>query len=395
MDLFVGIDVSKHKHNIAIINEQRRFVAHPFVIADDRQGYQFLVKRLEHLTQRFGVGRFYIGLESTAEYWKNLYYFLKRQSDSFIVSVLNPILTNAHAKTELRRAKTDAVNAKDIALFMMEKRPKPSFDRHLVFDIIKDIDKQMYQLRKQQTMSVNKLRLELTKVAPEIERKLGSVQGKQILALLSQFPTAEIIDNATLEQLQAVRYGKHNWRLPLSFIKKIKVLAQNSIAYKTGIGTGYVVESLARTICQFQLEIDWLKSQLNTLYFSTFEQSVLETIPGITRETAIVLEAYIGGVHRFAHAKQFVAYFGMNPSVDESGKHRGASYLQKKGLSVVRHKLFMATLSMIRFKSEPIISFYKRLVDAGKPKLVALIACMRKLLVIMYYMLKKQEPFVQ
>jgi len=393
MDLFVGIDVSKNKHDIAIINEQKNFVGQPFVIDDDRQGYQFLLKRLEYLTQRFGVDKFYIGLESTADYWKNLYYYLKQQSDGFLVSVLNPILTHAHAKTELRRAKTDAVNAKDIARFMVEKRPTPSFDRHLVFDIIKDIDKQMYQLTKQQTMSVNKLRLELTKVAPEIEKKVLNVQSKQILALLSQFSTAEIIANATVEQLSEVRYGKKNWKLPLSFIENIKKLAENSVAYKTGVGADYVVQSLARTICQFQQEIEWLKSQLNELFLSVFQQSVLETIPGIARETAIVLEAYIGGVHRFANVKRFVAYFGMNPTVNTSGKYSGASYLQKKGLSIVRHKLFMATLSMIRTKQEPIISFYNRLIDAGKPKLVAVIACMRKLLVIIYYMLKKQESF--
>lgn len=395
MNLFVGIDVSKHKHDIAIINEQKKFIGKPFVIVDDRQGYQFLVKRFDHLTQRFGVGKFYIGLESTAEYWKNLYYYLKRQPDSYIVVVLNPIQTHAHARTELRRAKTDTVNARDIALFMLEKRPTPSFDRHFVLDIIKDIDKQMYQLRKQQTMSVNKLRLELTKVAPEIERKVLNVQSKQILALLCQFPTAEIIAQSTPDQLRAVRYGKNAWRLPLSFIMNIKALAENSVAYKTGEGAGYVVQSLSRTICQFQQEIDWLKNQLGGLYSSVFEQSVLETIPGITRETAIILQAYIGDVHRFANVKKFVAYFGMNPTVNMSGKYCGASYLQKKGLSIVRHKLFMATLSMIRTKQEPIISFYNRLVDAGKPKLVAVCACMRKLLVIIYYMLKKKQTFSQ
>lgn len=393
MDLFVGIDVSKHKHDIAIINEQKKLMGQPFVITDDGPGYQLLVDRLNHLAQNFDVGQFYIGLESTAEYWKNLYYFLKRQSDHFGVSVLNPTLTHAHAKTELRRAKTDAVNARDIALFMAEKRPRPSFDRHQVFDIIKDIDKQMHQLRKQQTMSVNKLRLELTKVAPEIEKKVFNVQGKQILALLSQFPTAEIIAKATVGQLTAVRYGKNNWRLPLRFIENIRKLAENSIAYKTGAGADYVVQSLARTICQFQQEIECLKSQLNQLYLSVFERSVLETIPGITHETAIVLEAYIGDVHRFINTKKFVAYFGMNPTVNMSGKNSGAAHLQKKGVSIVRHKLFMATISMIRIKQEPIFSFFRRLVDAGKPKLVAIIACMRKLLVIIYYMLKKHEAF--
>jgi len=50
-------------------------------------------------------------------------------------------------------------------------------------------------------------------------------------------------------------------------------------------------------------------------------------------------------------------------------------------------------LGMIRREIDPIYGYYKRLIDAGKPKLVAIGAAMRKLLVIMYYMLSKNEPF--
>ncbi len=396
MDLFVGIDIAKHKHDIAIINEQKQVVSNPFQIRDDLKGYQFLSNKMEQLAQKLNVRHFCIGLESTADYWKNIYYYLKKKSSAYNVSVINPVQTKAHAKTELRRAKTDPVNAKDIALFMVEKRPTPSYDRHIVLEIIKDIDKQIYQLKKQQTMSVNKLRIELTKVAPEIEKAVPDVQGKQILTLLALFPTAKIITQCSVNELRNIRYGKNNWRLPLPFIERMKALATNSVAYKTGAGAGYVVQALARTISLFQQEIDYLKSQLPELYQAAYDNnSVLETIPGISRQTAIIMEAYVGDVHRFSNAKKFVAYFGMNPTVNKSGKFVGRSYLQKKGDSIIRHKLFMATLVMISRNFEPIDSFYNKLVDAGKPKLVAITACMRKLLVIIFYMLKKNEQFIE
>jgi transposase len=203
-----------------------------------------------------------------------------------------------------------------------------------------------------------------------------------------------MISNSSDSDLRGIRYGKNNWRLPQPFIENIQALAANSVAYKTGDGAGYVVQSLTRTISQFQQEIDCLKRQLSELYQQTTETgSLLATIPGISPETAIVLEAYIGDVGRFANAKKFVAYFGMNPTVNMSGKHIGKSYLQKKGAAIIRHKLFMSTLCMIGREIEPIFSFYQRLIDAGKPKLVAIAACMRKLLVIIYYMLKNKQPF--
>ncbi|MDZ7304147.1 MAG: transposase, partial [candidate division KSB1 bacterium] len=138
-----------------------------------------------------------------------------------------------------------------------------------------------------------------------------------------------------------------------------------------------------------------LKACLLRLYQNVKEQPrLLATIPGIGQETAIALEAYIGDIARFPKAKNLVAYFGMNPTVNLSGivTARPGS-LQKKGCALVRHKLFMAVLSMIRNQVEPFYSYYQRLVAAGKPKLVAIGATMRKLLVVIYAMLKKQQPF--
>ena len=258
--LFVGIDISKYKHDVAIINQQKQLIDRPFVINDDHDGYQNLLKKLNLLIDIHQTKLFYIGFESTGDYWKNLYHFLKRQSIPVSISVINPIQTKALAKTELRRASTDAVAAKDIALFMVEKTPKPFIDSKAAFNCIKDIDKQIYQFKKLQTMAVNKLRIELTKVAPEIERAFAKIQGKQILALLEQFPTTTLINQASFEQLKNIRYGEHHWHLPDSFINKVKRLTQHSIAYKNGFGSGVVVQSLIRTIKRFHFEIDSLKS---------------------------------------------------------------------------------------------------------------------------------------
>lgn len=392
--LFVGVDVSKHKHDVAILNEQKQVVHKPLVIGDDRKGYELLLSKLRRLQTEYQTQTFWIGMEATSDYWKNLYYFLKKQPEPFVVVVINPVQTKAFAKSELRRAKTDPVNARDIACFLVEKRPKASRDRAPIFDAIKDVDTQIYSLKKQQTMMLNKLRIELSKVAPEIERATPYIDGQKILALLAAYPTAEAIAKATVEQLHEVRYGRHQWFLPVSFIHQMKALAQNSVAHKTGPGAGVVVESLVRRLSESQKDIEILKEQIRRLYMQVNKkQSILTTIKGIGKETACVLEAYIGDVNRFAKAKKMVAYFGMNPVVNQSGKSKRKSYLQKKGSGIIRHKLYMATLNIIRRKCGPIYDYYARLVDAGKPKLVAIGAAMRKLLVIIYAMLKTQTSF--
>ena len=117
--LFVGIDISKAKHDVAIMNQEKKVLCKPFVIRENRTGYQLLVDKLLQLRQKHQAQTCYIGMEATGNYWKNLYHFLKSQSSEFRVTVVNPVQTRAFAKAELRRAKTDPVNAKDIARYLV------------------------------------------------------------------------------------------------------------------------------------------------------------------------------------------------------------------------------------------------------------------------------------
>lgn len=393
--LFIGIDIGKFKHVVAILTESKQVLGKVFSVLETQGDYQQLLAKLEHLARQHQTREFRIGMEATGAYWKNLYHFLTRQSPAFLVSVINPVQTRRFAQSELRRAKTDAVDAITIARFMAEKKPRPTLARSAPLDSIKDLDRQIHAVQKQQTMTLNKLRIELTKVAPEIEHAIALARHQQVLALLKHYPTAEAIAKASPLELHKLRYGKRQWHLSRPFIARVQALAQNSIAYKTGPGAGLVVQALVDQFLQQHEAITTLKAHLNQLYQGVKEQpSLLTTIPGIGPETAIALEAYIGDPARFPTAKQVVAYFGMNPTVNLSGIVTArAGSLQKKGSAIVRHKLFMAVLCMISNRVEPFYSYYQRLIAAGKPKLVAIGATMRKLAVIIYTMLKKQQPF--
>jgi transposase len=395
--LFVGIDIGKFKHVVAIITESKHLLGKVFDISETASGFQELAAKLQHLKREYQMCEFRIGMEATGNYWKNLHHFLMRQSPAYLVSVINPLQTKRFAQGELRRAKTDAVDAITIARFMAEKKPRPMMPRLALLDCIKDLDRQIHALNKQQTMTLNRLRIELGKVAPEIEHHVVLSRHQQVLELLKHYPTAEAIAQASYDELRNVRYGNKQWRLSRPFITKMQALAKNSIAHKAGQGAGLIVQALVEQILQQRQMVATLKAHTLELYQRVKEQpSLLATVPGISTETAIALEAYIGDVARFPSAKQLVAYFGMNPTVNLSGiVTKRAAPLQKKGCATVRAKLFMVVLSMMSNQVEPFHGYYQRLVGAGKPKLVAIVATMRKLLVIIYTMLSKQQPFQQ
>lgn len=113
--------------------------------------------------------------------------------------------------------------------------------------------------------------------------------------------------------------------------------------------------------------------------------ALLQSMDGVAEKTTAVLIAELPELGRLNRA-QISALVGVAPFNDDSGKTRGRRKI-KGGRSHVRRALYMATLAAIQFN--PVIAgFYKRLVAAGKLKKVALVACMRKLLIILNAMVR-------
>lgn len=109
-------------------------------------------------------------------------------------------------------------------------------------------------------------------------------------------------------------------------------------------------------------------------------QNKLMSVPGVGMITSQALVAYLpelGVLNR----KEIASLAGVSPKNRDSGKMRGKRCIWG-GRSKVRSSLYMATLTAIRYY-EPIKEFYVRLLDAGKAKKVAIVACMRKLLTIL------------
>lgn len=116
----------------------------------------------------------------------------------------------------------------------------------------------------------------------------------------------------------------------------------------------------------------------------------LEQVPGLGSVTCAILISRLPELGRLG-PKQVAALVGVAPYDHQSGQWRGRSAIFG-GRAEVRSALYMATLSAIR--CNPVLrSFYRRLRAAGKPAKVAIIAAMRKLLVILNAMLKTNSPW--
>lgn len=120
------------------------------------------------------------------------------------------------------------------------------------------------------------------------------------------------------------------------------------------------------------------------------KDDLLQSVPGIGQITSQTLVAELPELGHLGR-REIAALVGVAPLNRDSGTHRGVRHTWG-GRSSVRKVLFMAALTAVRW-NPAIRGFYQRLVAAGKPKKVALVACMRKLLTILNTMVRRNQPW--
>jgi transposase len=158
-----------------------------------------------------------------------------------------------------------------------------------------------------------------------------------------------------------------------------------------------VVASIKRQVGALKREIAALSSACEELVNADpvlkENHGLILSIKGIGKLSAFKLLAEMGGAVQKRKAKQIAAHSGLTPREHSSGSSvRGKARISKVGNKFLRTALYMPALVAIRH-NPPIKAFYERLLEVGKPKKVALVACMRKLLYIVYGVLKNKTAF--
>ncbi len=127
------------------------------------------------------------------------------------------------------------------------------------------------------------------------------------------------------------------------------------------------------------------------------EAQILTTIPGIGIYSALIILSEIGDITRFPCEEKLYSYAGVTPSVHQSGEHQYHGHITKQGSKHLRWILTEAVRIHIIWtkRRETVTSisrFYNRL-RKRKPENVAVIAASRKLLQVIYHMLKNKDEF--
>lgn len=163
-----------------------------------------------------------------------------------------------------------------------------------------------------------------------------------------------------------------------------------------GSGCKPVIGSLKRQLKTIEKETIALQGAIEVSLKEDIELgedvALLESIPGIARRTAVRVLAQIGG-KEFGGARQLAAYAGVTPADNQSGTslHKKAR-MSKKGNAALRCALYMPALTMKRI-CQPVGSWARGIAERTGSKKAALGAVMRKLIHIIYGVLKHRRPF--
>ncbi|MFD2648144.1 IS110 family transposase [Devosia albogilva] len=157
---------------------------------------------------------------------------------------------------------------------------------------------------------------------------------------------------------------------------------------------GPVRLSLARVVTTLEADLKELDAHIDKTVRGTpvwrDKEDLLASVTGIGKTIARTLLAELPELGHLS-PKQIAALAGLAPYTRQSGRWRGRSFISG-GRSAVRAALFMG--AMVAARHNPMLkAFRDRLVAAGKPKLVAVIATARKLLVILNAIIRDQKPW--
>lgn len=223
---FVGIDISKFKHDCAVIDDLGDTIQPSRPFANDREGFSWLKERIDSLP-----GEKKIGLEATGHYGQNLKLFLEK--NGFMFMEFNPLLVSrfVHGKS-LRNTKTDPIDARNVAqyLMMVEYKPYPPSFYHM--DQLKSLTRFRGSLVRQRSRQLVALTNVLDKMFPEFKPFFKGKFSVTALYILDHYQSPERIANLNVRSYETLRKLSRG-HFSLNDFVKLKSLAKNTIGCTT------------------------------------------------------------------------------------------------------------------------------------------------------------------
>ena len=370
---FVGIDISKYKHDCFICNETGEVIEENLSFTNTNEGFIQLLNLLKSLDNSQEIR---IGFEATGHYGMNLKLFLEKNNYSFME--FNPALVKRFISTQtLRRTKTDKKDAMLITKYLISVDYKPHPKQFYHKYSLKSLSRMREKLVKQRSYYEVQITNILDVTFPELKPAFDNSFSATLFFILNKYKTAEKIANMRdYESIKKVSRGK----FPYAKFLKIKELAKNTVGECNDIFE-FELTCLLTLHSTIQKKIKELESKIEKI-IKELDPPTL-SIKGIGIISCAGIIAEFGDISRFKSADAMVAFAGLEPSISESGTESHTGKMVKHGSGHLRY--YLMNVAEYVFLHEPIFTeYYYKKRNEGKCHRVVCNHIAKKLIRIIY-----------
>ena len=385
--IYAGIDVAKDKHDCFIMNSDGDVLVEHFTFSNDLKGFNSFILLIDAFTQ--SIDNIKVGLEATGHYSNNILEFL--HSHGLTVYVLNPLSTNLYRKgRSLRKTKTDKSDAKIIAMMLITEDLKPYSPLSYHISELKSLSRCRFRFVQERSKFKAHFSRMIELVFPELPKHVWSVTQNSMLHTLLELPSATIIANCHLTKLTNILNTYSKGKYDRDKAIEIRNAAKCSIG-SSSYALANEMQHIIRTILYFQSEIKIIEQQIKQLVIQL--DSTLLSIPGISFVTAGIILSELGDINLFDSPAKLLAFAGLEPSTYQSGNFSSShAVMVKRGSKYLRWALLNAT-RLVCMRDSNLNAFKLRKIQEGKHYFVALSHTAKKLVRIIFHLLKYNKQF--
>lgn len=381
----VGIDIGKRHHEATIIDSQGAVLGKPLRFANSYIGFCELLGLVQRTA---GQEETVFGMEATGHYWMALYTHLRREG--YTVHVLNPVQSDALRSMSIRQARSNSRDSFVIAEAIRFGRLLKTTIERPDLHALRELCRHRFEIADCISGLKSKIIALLDEVLPEYESLFADTFGKPPSRLLSEYTMPEeppAVDTDKLaETISAVICGRQD----LEKGQEIQDTARNSF------GILLASDSTALLIFQYIEQIRFVEKQVDAIdaeiarLFAAFDNQ-LTTIPGIGPTLAAVILSEIGDIRRFSSPAKLAVFAGI---VKQSEDFTGTCVRTSKQGSPYLHRAVWQAAAIASVKAPAISLYYQRKRSEGKSHLAALGHVSRKLIDIVFGVLRDNTPYI-
>ena len=364
----------------------------PFAFCNNGRGFQEFWERVSHAKKLHNIENIVFGYESTGSYAEPLVHFLRARGVQMVQ--VNPMHTkrikdlqgNSPNKTDEKDPKViaDIIALGHALTVVLPEGPAAELRR---------LTQARERSNERYVALVNQLQCLVAIIFPEFLQVMRDAKTLTARYLLAQCPAPKDI----------IEYGLDNLILTIKKVSRGKLKEDRAKAlYEVSKASVGVIEgqaSIIREIRELLVAMDAAEAFTEDLekgmaYYLEqipYSGSIL-SIKGIQEVTAAGLIGEVGDFRKFRTLSEILKLAGLDLYEISSGKHQGKRRISKRGRSLMRKLLYFASLNTVR-SGGIMHSKYKQYLERGMPKTKALIAIARKLIGIIFAVVRDQSVY--